>query len=131
MHMMTANDFRRLALSFEGAVEQSHMGHPDFRANGRIFATLNADGTRGMVSLPPEVQQAFLADRADVFEPAAGAWGRQGSTMVRLELADEETVGAAMTEAWRKVQEKGRKPAAPGPSRSARSARPSRRSSGK
>ncbi len=37
---LTAADFRRLALSFEGAEEGSHMGNADFRVNGRIFATL-------------------------------------------------------------------------------------------
>ena len=37
---MTAADFRRIALSFDGAVEGSHMGAVDFRVGGRIFATL-------------------------------------------------------------------------------------------
>jgi hypothetical protein len=37
---MTVDDFRRIALSLEGAEEGSHMGQPDFRAGGRIFATL-------------------------------------------------------------------------------------------
>lgn len=35
-----AEDFRRMALSLEGAEEGSHMGSPDFRVGGRIFATL-------------------------------------------------------------------------------------------
>lgn len=116
-HIMTAADFRRLALSFDGAVELAHMGHPDFRVNGRIFATLNAPGDLGMVTLPPEVQQEFVAGHPDVFFPAAGAWGRQGSTMVRLAAADEETVGTAMTEAWKRVRQRDRTPEAPGPSR--------------
>jgi hypothetical protein len=34
--------FRRIALSLPGAAESWHMGHPDFRLNGRIFATLSA-----------------------------------------------------------------------------------------
>ncbi len=37
---MTVADFRRIALSFEGAEEGSHMGNPDFRVGGHIFATL-------------------------------------------------------------------------------------------
>jgi hypothetical protein len=37
---MDADDFRRIALSLEGAEESSHMGQPDFRVGGRIFATL-------------------------------------------------------------------------------------------
>src|SRR6266704_1006603 len=37
---MTSNDFRRLALSFPETSERAHMGHPDFRVGGKIFAAL-------------------------------------------------------------------------------------------
>ena len=97
---MTADAFRRLALGFQGAIEASHMNHPDFRANGRIFATLNGDGTKGMVALTPDQQGQFLRAHPGMFEPAAGAWGRGGSTMVLLASADAEIVGEAMTLAW-------------------------------
>src|SRR3954466_46395 len=86
--LMTADDFRTLALSFDGAVEQAHMGHPDFRANGRIFATLQADDERGMVKVPPDEQLQLLRVAEQTFPPASGAWGRQGCTMVRLAGAD-------------------------------------------
>jgi hypothetical protein len=96
---MTADDFRRIALGFDGAVEGAHMNHPDFRANGRIFATLNQDNTRGMVKLTPDVQKQFMrASRA--FQPASGSWGLQGATMVELDAIDEETLGEAITSAW-------------------------------
>ena len=101
---MTPNQFRKIALAFEGAVEASHMNHPDFRAaNGKIFATLNEDNTRGMAALTPE-QQAELIHRApEVFVPAAVAWGRGGSTMIVLAKADAEIVGEALTMAWKRV----------------------------
>ena len=101
---MTPNQFRKIALGFDGAVEAQHMKHPDFRApNGKIFATLNEDQTRGMASLTPE-QQADLIERApDVFVPAAGAWGRGGSTMIVLAKADAELVGEALTLAYSRV----------------------------
>src|SRR5687767_10183808 len=104
---MTPAQFRRIALSFDGAVEASHMSHPDFRAaNGKIFATLNEDNTRGMASLTPE-QQAELIDRApEVFVRAAGAWGRGGSTMIVLAKADAEIVGEALTLAWKSASAK-------------------------
>ena len=76
------------------------MGHPDFRVNRRIFATLHQDGRRGMVQLTPDAQQEFIAAHPGVFEPASGAWGRGGSTMVFLEAVDEATLGEAMTQAW-------------------------------
>lgn len=87
-----------------GAVEGAHMKHPDFRAaNGKIFATLNEDQTRGMASLTPEQQAEFIRRAPDVFVPAAGAWGRGGSTMIVLANADEDIVGEAVTLAWQRI----------------------------
>ena len=36
---MTPSDLRRLALALPGTEESSHMGAPDFRVGGRIFAS--------------------------------------------------------------------------------------------
>ncbi|MGI9073893.1 MAG: MmcQ/YjbR family DNA-binding protein [Bryobacteraceae bacterium] len=99
---MTADDFRRLALSFPDAVENSHMGHPDFRVHGRIFATLQyPDESWGMVKLTPEDQQTFVQAHPEAFVSVKGAWGRQGCTSVRLEAADESTLTEAFGIAWR------------------------------
>jgi hypothetical protein len=97
---MTATDFRRIALGLQGAIEGAHMNHPDFRANGKIFATIHADHRQGMVKLTPEQQERFMRAHPETFSAAAGMWGRQGSTMVRFDVADEEIVGEAMTLAW-------------------------------
>jgi hypothetical protein len=104
---MTAAAFRRMALAMPGAIEGAHMNHPDFRAHGRIFATLHPDGEHGVVMLTPEQQEDFVRADAATFTPASGAWGRHGSTMVRLASVDEERLGEAMTLAWRRAQ-KGR-----------------------
>jgi YjbR len=88
-----------------GATESAHMNHPDFRSNGRIFATLAPDGKRGMIKLTPEQQAQFISAHPGVFEPAAGAWGRGGSTMVLLATADPEAIGEAMTLAWKRTAE--------------------------
>ena len=98
---LTANDFRRIAVGMKDVVESAHMGHPDFRVNGKIFATLHADRAWGMVILSPEEQERFLAEHPRVFKPESGAWGRQGCTAVRLNAVDEETLGEALTLAWR------------------------------
>jgi hypothetical protein len=101
---MTAADFRRIVLGLDGAYEHAHMGHPDFRAaNGRIFATLTEDERRGMAALTPEQQAEFMARAPRMFVPAAGAWGRSGSTMIVLAEADQETVGEAVTLAWQRI----------------------------
>ena len=97
---MRSEDFRRIALSMLGAVEKSHMGHPDFRAHGKIFATIHADDEWGMVKLTPDQQRIFVSKDPAAFAPENGAWGRAGCTKVKLKAADEETLGQAMTLAW-------------------------------
>jgi hypothetical protein len=97
---MNGNDFRRIALGMDGAVEGSHMHHPDFRVNGRIFATLDHEETTCMVRLSPEEQAEFMRGNPRVFVPAAGAWGRQGCTLVTIADVDENVLGEATTLAW-------------------------------
>src|SRR5713101_7886088 len=81
---MKAADFRRIALSLEGAEEGSHMGAADFRVGGRIFATLASQKQGyGNLVLTPEQQAEFLADQLEVFLPIAGGWGRMGATHIR------------------------------------------------
>ncbi len=104
---MTADDFRRLALGFPETAESEHMGHPDFRVRGKIFATLFwPDGTRGMVKLTPEQQSMFVKAEPAVFEPVQGGWGRQGATSVHLEAATEPTLRSAILTAWLKAAPK-------------------------
>ena len=82
---MTADEFRKFALWFDGAIESSHMNHPDFRLGGKIFATLSgSDLELGMVKLTPDQQQSLLESEPEVYFPANGAWGNQGCTMIRL-----------------------------------------------
>jgi hypothetical protein len=117
---MKSKDFRRIALGFQDAVEAAHMGHPDFRVGGRIFATLSPDERQGMVTLTPDEQSAVIRANPDVFTPASGAWGRQGSTMVQLSAADADMVGEAMTQAWQNAVKKNAAKKAPKKKTSAR-----------
>src|SRR4051812_23573346 len=96
---MTHDDFRRMALAMTGTIEGAHMGHPDFRAHGRIFATLHDGFTAAMVKLTPEQQARFIAEH-DGFSPETGAWGRQGCTRVTLAAVEQEAIGEALTLAW-------------------------------
>ena len=113
--MMTAEGFRRIALGMKDAVEGAHMGHPDFRTGGRIFATLHADGQKGMVKLTPQQQHELVREQPAAFEPESGAWGREGCTRVHLASADEEIIGAALTLAWRNAAGRPAGPAKPRP----------------
>ena len=105
--MATIDDFRRLALGLDGAEESSHMGSPDFRVGGRIFATLahQAQGY-GNLMLTPEVQASFVGEAPETFVPVAGGWGRMGATHIRLAAADEEILAGALRTAWRLRVEK-------------------------
>ena len=82
---VTAEQFRRIALALNGAVEGAHMGHPDFRIEKRIFASLHSGDQFGMVKLTPDQQAMFIEDHPGAFSPEAGAWGRSGCTRVTLE----------------------------------------------
>jgi hypothetical protein len=100
---MTATEFRRIALSMPEAVESAHMEHPDFRVGGKIFATLGyPDRNHGMVILPPAEQERLVRAQPAVFTPAKGAWGKNGSTTVCLDIVDAGTLRCAVEVAWRK-----------------------------
>jgi len=104
---MTADKFRSLALEIPGAIESSHMNHPDFRIDGKVFASLGyPDDNHGMVKLTPEQQRTLLKKAPGVFEPCAGAWGRQGSTSVDLTTAKVDMLRAALEAASQNVASK-------------------------
>jgi hypothetical protein len=104
---MNAADFRRIALSLEGAEEGSHMGASDFRVGGRIFATLASESQGyGNLMLTPELQAAFIEDTPELFLPVHGGWGKNGATHIRLGAASEDVVLGALRAAWRLRVEK-------------------------
>src|SRR4051794_21748699 len=107
---MTADDFRRIALSFPGAEAGSHMGSQDFRVGGRIFATLASQAQGyGNLMISPEHQAAFVGDAPDVFLPIAGGWGRMGMTHIRFDTATEDVMEGALRTAWKLRIEKNSK----------------------
>jgi hypothetical protein len=108
---MGVADFRRIALSLEGAEEGSHMGNPDFRVGGRIFATLaSARQGFGNVKLSLEQQEAFVSEAPEVFRPVAGGWGRTGMTHVRLAATSEAVLEGALRTAWKVRVDTNKKP---------------------
>ena len=107
---MDADDFRRIALSLPRAEESSHMGQPDFRVGGRIFATLAAQRLGyGNLMLTPEQQADFVAEMPDVFLPVTGGWGRNGATHVRLATVTEDVLAGALGTAYKLRVEKNAK----------------------
>jgi hypothetical protein len=101
---MTPAAFAKIALSLDGAVEGAHGGHADFRADGRVFASLGyPDKDWGMVKLRPEQQQMLVAAEPGMFTPVKGTWGLRGATSVRLAEVDARTLRSALTMAWQNV----------------------------
>jgi hypothetical protein len=99
---MNAADFRRIALSLEGAEEGSHMGAPDFRVDGRIFATLASEREGyGNLMLTPEQQADFVNELPEVFVRIKGGWGRMGMTHIVLAKASEDVLAGALRAAWK------------------------------
>jgi hypothetical protein len=97
---VTANEFRRLALSLPDARRSGAHGHPDFPRRRQDLATL---GSRGLVSgvlLTPEQQELFVRTEPRTVTPVPGGWGRQGSTQVVLRTAKRSAVREALNVAW-------------------------------
>jgi len=107
---MTPAEFRRIALSLSDVEEKAHMGHPDFRVAGKIFATLGYPDDRfGTIMVSPQDQELLVRDHPKAFIPAPGAWGRSGSTSVLLRLAPRRAVTIALEAAWdRRAHKKAR-----------------------
>lgn len=127
---MTPEEFREIALAVPGAVEKSHMNHPDFRIGDRIFATLGyPNESFAMVKLSPEQQQALVAQRPKMFCPVPGAWGAKGCTNVVLPASTAAQVRQAVEMAWRRLGEAAPAKKSAGPRKPAAS-RASGRTSG-
>lgn len=98
---MTPHDFRKLALQLPDVVESAHVGHPDFRVRGRVFATLGYPSDEfATIMLPPTEQAEIIKEDSRAFAPAKGAWGLRGSTTVHLKFADSKLVKKALSAAW-------------------------------
>ncbi|MGB8341923.1 MAG: MmcQ/YjbR family DNA-binding protein [Chthoniobacterales bacterium] len=115
---MTADQFRRLALDLPEAAESSHVAHPDFRFRNKIFATLGyPDSHWGMVKLTPEQQTELIRSAWEAFRPAAGAWGRGGSTIVLLAAVTSSELRPILRRAYENVAAKDKMRRAKGRSR--------------
>lgn len=124
---MTPADFRRIALSLPGAEERSHMGAPDFRVGGRIFATLaHEQHGYGNLMLSPEQQAAFVGELPEIFLAVSGGWGKKGVTHIRLAAATKEILSGALEAAWKLRVDKNA--SSPRNSSSAPQTRPNKRS---
>jgi hypothetical protein len=99
--VVTAAQVRKVALSMPHAEEHSHHGHPDFRVNGKIFATLRPAERRAVVKLPLADQAALLQMDPKAF--SLNAWSHQGFTDMHLKQITPGQLRRAIQAAWRNV----------------------------
>jgi hypothetical protein len=100
---MALSDFRRIALSMPKTEETNGMGYPNFRTGRKSFAAI--EDSMAVIRLTRDQQVTFVATAPAVFAPDSSGWGRLGSTVIRLEVADEATVQVAVATAWSNVAE--------------------------
>jgi hypothetical protein len=103
---MTPDAFRKLALSLPEAVASSHFDVPDFRVDGKIFATAGRIDGKAVLKLTPDQQQMLSEAEPSMFAPVPGGWGRKGWTNLVLAKADARTAKSALWMAWRNTAPK-------------------------
>src|SRR5437870_3578020 len=88
---MTAHEFRKMALRFQGALESEHMKHSDFRFKGKIFATLSPSHQGwGMLKRTLQQQRTVRdlgivpSERLSVHQRTATRAGLGGATAIVL-----------------------------------------------
>jgi hypothetical protein len=100
---VTEHEVRRVALSLPHSEERQHMGKPDFRVRGKIFASLPPGQGIVVLKLAPDHQTVLLEASPALATPAAGAWGRQGWTRIQLSELEETGLRGVLGSAWRTV----------------------------
>ncbi len=108
--MVNNEAFRQMALSFTGTIEAPHFDRTSFRANKKIFATLQEKNTIAMIKLSPADQYVFCnADKAAVY-PVPGGWGLKGATYVDLKKVKKTLLKEILTIAYNSITVKAKAP---------------------
>jgi hypothetical protein len=97
--MMTAAEFRDIALSFDGVSEQQHFDRVAFKAK-RIFASIAPDQKTSNLLLSLEDQQLRCTIHATVLSPIPNKWGQRGWTTLNLATADVGLAYSVLHAAW-------------------------------
>lgn len=98
MEAVNAGDLRSIVLSIDGALESSHMGHPDFRGPKGIFMSLTSDECAVVFRLPPSLAESVMSrhEHSELVSRFGGAiWIR-----FKLSAISEELAGELAEAAW-------------------------------
>ena len=104
--MADSSSFRQLALSFADVSEAPHFEKAAFKANKKIFATLQEEKNIAMIKLSPADQYVFCsADKIAIY-PVPGGWGLKGATYVDLKKVKKSLLKEMLTIAYKSVTTK-------------------------
>ncbi len=104
--MITPEEAKQIALSFEGTDEKPHFDRTAFTMKKKIFATLSFNDKTLNLKFTPQVQFIFCPPKSDVIFAIPNGWGRQGWTTINLDKANKKLVKSALEEAYRLRKEK-------------------------
>ena len=104
--MITIDTFRKIALSFPEAIEESHFEKTSFRVKKKIFATYDDTKHRACVKLSEIDQNVFSSpDKSTIF-PVDNKWGNQGWTQIDMKKVHKDLFIDALTTAYCQVAPK-------------------------
>lgn len=99
-NMVSTTEARKLALSFEEAIELPHFELSSFRVNKKIFATMDEKNKRVCLMLSKTDQSVFCSYNNAVIYPVPNNWGLQGATYVELKTVPKGLFKDALTVAY-------------------------------
>lgn len=98
--MITPEEAKTMALSFEGTDEKPHFNRTAFTVKKKIFATLSIEEKTLNIKFSPQQQLIFCPPQSDVIFAIPNGWGRMGWTTINLDKASKKLVYAALKEAY-------------------------------
>jgi predicted DNA-binding protein (MmcQ/YjbR family) len=104
--MVSLDTFRKLALSFPDATEESHFEKTSFRVKKKIFATYDGVKKRACIKLSEIDQNVFSSADKTIIFPVDNKWGKQGWTLIEMSKVRKELFIDALTTAYCEVAPK-------------------------
>ncbi len=104
--MVRSETFRKWAGAFFAVSEEPHFQKTSFRVRKRIFATLDEEKHNASLKLSVVEQSVYISADPLAFRAAAGAWGKQGWTLVDLGRVTAGLAKDALEAAYREVTER-------------------------
>ena len=104
--MITPEEAKAIALSFEGTDEKPHFERTAFTVKKKIFATLSVKDATLNLMFDTQTQFIFCPPNSDVIYPVPNKWGLKGATTINLKKANKKLVKSVLEEAYRLRKEK-------------------------